>query len=265
MRRSVAQLLPVLTIAALAAAPPATAGTFEVSACDAAPGFVNNSWRPHVTNPAMVMYSACPSADNPRFGLGARHKYAPRGSAPTGAATRWIFEAPPATAIVGVRANALFEQYNQRWQTGLFTRSRLVSGCRGGRLTGSVCFGALSAGDFIPLQPSDLLWAEVACVRGPCPLGTSRRLAARGSMTFIRVTIADGTAPAVGNVGGDLWTGRWIGGTRHITFDAADNTGIKELRVSVDGAIKAAARRDCDPTLKTCPDSPGASLTVATN
>ena len=174
MRRSVAVMVSAVAAAGLAAAPPAAAGTFEVSACDAAPGFVNNSWRAQVTSRAMVMYNACPSGDNPRFGLGGRHKYASRGTAPSGAATRWIFEAPPATAIVGVRANTLFEQFNSRWQVGLFTRSRLVSGCRGGRLTGSVCIGALSAGDFVPLQPSDLLYAEVSCARGPCPLGTSR-------------------------------------------------------------------------------------------
>ena len=162
-----------------------------------------------------------------------------------------------------MRANTLFEQFNTRWQVGLFTRSRLVSGCRAGRLIGSVCVGALSAADFVALPPSDLLYAEVNCVRGPCPLGTSRRPAARGSMTFIRVTLADGTAPGVSNVGGDLWTGGWISGTRQVTFDAADNTGIKEVRVSIDGAVRAAARRDCDPTLKVCPDWPGASLTVA--
>jgi hypothetical protein len=43
MRRSVAVLVSAVAAAGLAAAPPAAAGTFEVSACDAAPGFVNNS------------------------------------------------------------------------------------------------------------------------------------------------------------------------------------------------------------------------------
>ena len=265
MRRFVALIVFFLASAALVAAPPASAGTFEVSACDAAPGFVNNSWRAEVTNPAMVIYNQCPSSDNPRFGLGARHRYASRGSAPTGAATRWRFEAPPGAAVVGVRANALFVQFSPRWQVGLFTRSRLVSGCRGGRRTGGVCVGAMSAGDYVPLPPSDLLYAEVYCARGPCPLGTSRRPTAHGSMTFVRVTVADGIAPAVGNVGGDLWSARWLSGTRQVSFDATDATGIKEVRVSVDGTVKAAARRDCDPTLKTCPDWPGAMLTVATN
>lgn len=264
MRPAVTVIVLVLALTGVAGAPPAAAGTFEVSACDAAPGFVNNSWRSEVTHRAMVVFNACPSADNPRFGLGGRHRFATRGTAPRGAATRWRFEAPPQTAIVGVRANTLFEQLNQRWQVGLFTRSRLVSGCPAGRLTGSICIGALSAADFVPLLPSDVLYTEVHCVYGPCPLGTSRRPSARGSMTFIRVTVADGTPPALANVSGDLWTGGWIGGTRQVTFNAADNTGIKEVRVSVDGAVKSAARRDCDPTLKVCPDWLGASLTVAT-
>ena len=83
-------------------------------------------------------------------------------------------------------------------------------------------------------------------------------------MTFARVTIADATTPNIADIGGDLWTADWIARSRHVTFNATDNTGIKEVRVSVDGGVKAGAHRECDPTDTTCPDWPGASLTVAT-
>jgi hypothetical protein len=248
------------------AAPLAWAGTFDVSACDAAPGFANNSWRSEVTHSAMLTYSACPSGDNPRFGLGARHALSPsRRTVPTGAATRWRFDAPPATAIVGIRANALFEQHNTRWQVGLFNGSKLVVGCRATRRqTGAACVGTMSAGDYLPLPPSSLMYTEVHCVSGPCPLALAGKFGTRASVTFVRVTIADDTAPVLGNVGGELWSSGWIRGTRQVSFDAADNTGIKEVRVSLDGGVKSSARRDCDPTLTTCPDWPGVSLAVAT-
>ena len=265
MRRFPALVVIALAAAGLSASPPALAGTFEVSACDAAPGFANNSWRPEVTHPGMHVYNACPSGDNPRFGLGARPKvFRSRQAVPAGAATRWFFEAPPSTAIVGIRANALFEQDNPRWQVGLLNSSGLLVGCRATRSTGGVCIDAMSAGDYVPLPPSDVIYTEVQCVFRPCPLGLAGRFWARGSMTFARVTIADGTVPTLAGVGGDLWTGDWIAGKRQVNFDAADNTGIKEVRTLIDGGLKSASRRDCDPTMKTCPDWPGVSLTVAT-
>ena len=265
MRRFVALIAPVL-VAGFAATPPAWAGTYDVSACDAAPEFANNSWKLEVTSPTMHAFSACPSGDNPRYGLGARHRFqrAAR-AAQAGAATRWRFQAPPDASIVGVRANALFEQLDSRWRVGLFTRSDLVSGCLASRrASGSTCVGAMSAGDYVPLAPTDLLYSEVSCPFGGCPLPRSGRPAANGSITFARVTIADGTSPSVAGIGGDLWQDEWINGTRQVTFDATDNTGIKAVRVSVDGGVKSSAGRDCDPTQITCPGWPGVSQAVAT-
>jgi hypothetical protein len=266
MLRSLVLIALAPAVAGFVATAPASAATFEVSTCNAAPGFVNNSWRAEVTNPALITYNACPSSDNPRFGLGARGTLSrSRRSVPTGAATRWRFDAPPTTAIVGIRADALFEQYNSRWQVGLLSGSQRLVGCRATRSpTGGGCVGTMSAGDYVALPPSHLLYTEVYCVFGPCPLGVGGKVGARASMTFARVTIADGTAPTLANAGGDLWTSGWIRGTRQLSFDATDNTGIKEVRASVDGGVKSSARRECDPTLTTCPDWPGVSLTVPT-
>src|SRR5688572_1384320 len=100
---------------------PARAGTFDVVACDAAPGFVNNSWEPQVTHGGTVAFSACPSSDVGMKGLGVRTNYPyPSGyTVPTGAAARWIFNAPSGAAIVGLRANSFYQRNNHRWQVGL--------------------------------------------------------------------------------------------------------------------------------------------------
>ena len=266
MRRAPVVLAAFLTALGSAVAQPALAGTFDVSACDAAPGFVNNSWAPEATNPAMVTSSACPSGDNPRSGLraGQRARSSRWTTVPAGAATRWRFDAPPQTTIVGIRANALFEQEDTRWQVGLSNRSRLLIGCRATRRTGGACIGAMSNADYYPLEPTDVLYAQVNCVYARCKLARGRRFGARASMTFARVTITDATTPNIADIGGTLWTADWIARTRHVTFNATDNTGIKEVRVSVDGGVKASAHRECDPTDTTCPQWPAASLTVAT-
>src|SRR3954454_19513103 len=121
----------VLAVAAAAVlASTAFAGTFEVVACDAAPGFANNSWRPDVTHGGMTTFVACPSGDNQHLGLGARNNYYPSGwTVPGGAAARWFFDAPGDTAIVGIRANALFEQRDHRWQVGLSNGLQLLEVC----------------------------------------------------------------------------------------------------------------------------------------
>src|ERR671915_2517650 len=103
-------IIPATLGVMLAFTPSAGAGTYEVVACDAAPGFANNSWEPQSTHGGTVAFSACPSGDDPMRGLGARTGYPyPSGwTVPTGAAARWFFFAPPGTVVVGVRANAFF-------------------------------------------------------------------------------------------------------------------------------------------------------------
>lgn len=244
----------------------AAAGTFDVAVCDAAPGFANNSWRPDVTHGGMTVYLACPAGDDPRFGLGARHNEYPAGwTVPSGAAARWIFDAPAGTAIVGIRADALWEQFDHRWQVGLSNGSQLLEGCPAtGAATGGVCSAAMYAANYHALPPSGVIYSEVYCAFGPCPVGGAGKFWARGSITYAVVTIADSTPPAIANLGGSLWTDRWTGGTQRISLDASDNTGIKALHAYLDGVEKAGTGRACDPTVRTCPDWPGADLAVAT-
>jgi hypothetical protein len=214
----------------------------------------------------MLTYTACPAGDNQRLGLGARHHEQPSGwTVPAGAAARWFFDAPPGTAVVGIRADALFEQYDPRWQVGLSNGSQLIEGCPWlPSDPGADCVAGMFSGDYHPLPPSGTIYSEVYCARGPCTAGGAGQFWARSSITYAAVMVADGTTPGIGNPRGDLWSDGWVGGTRTAAFDAFDNTGIKEVRVLIDGKVMAQSGRGCDPTLKTCPDWPEASLAVAT-
>ena len=255
------------TLAALLLALPsaASAGTYDVVACDAAPSFANNSWRQEVSHSSMVTFTACPSSDNPKLGLGARNGYFASGTtAPTGAAARWWFDAPPGTAIVGIRANGLFEQKSHRWQTALSNGAQLFAGCPATPSnTGAFCADGMNAADYVALPGSGALYTEVYCAYGPCPV--ERDWWAWASLTWVSVTVLDQTAPSVGNPGGSLWSDGWVSGTRQATFDASDNTGIKDVRVLIAGREMARAGRGCDPTAKTCPNWPGVVLDVATH
>jgi hypothetical protein len=258
----------VLVLAAIGvalSAPAASAGTFEVVACDAAPGFANNSWRSDVTHGGMTTFVACPSGDNQYLGLGARNNYYPSGwTVPGGAAARWLFEAPGDTAIVGIRANALFEQRDHRWQVGLSNGSQLLEGCAWSSVdSGGSCGAAMYAANYLAVPPSRVLYTEVFCPVGPCPVGGGSYWA-WASVTYAAVTVDDETQPSIGSLGGDLWTDRWIGGTRRVTFDATDNTGVKEVRLLIDGRQRAQSGQGCDPTAMACPNWPGATLDVAT-
>ncbi len=178
MRRFLVMLVPVLALAGFAPTPAAVAATFEVSACDAAPAFANNSWISQSNQPGVLTSSQCPSGDDPHMGLTARDTISPsHRSVHTGAATEWRFDAPPATAIVGIRANALFEQTDHRWQVGLVNGSTPVIGCRAMRATtGGPCVGTMSAGSFIH-------WRRAAPSPQRSPASTGRvRSAARSAL-----------------------------------------------------------------------------------
>jgi hypothetical protein len=258
-------LLTLCCIALLVS--PAEGGTFEVVACDAAPGFANNSWRPDANHGGMVAYSACPAGDNPRLGLGAVHNEYPSGyTVPTGSAARWFFDAPANTAIVGIRADALFEWSNFRWQSALSNGSQIIEGCPSLPADpGGQCAAGMYANDYVAIPPSGVIYTEAYCVRGPCPVGGLGKRWVRAALTYAAVTLTDWTAPGVLNPHGRLWTDGWVSGTGDVGFDATDNTGIKAVQVLVDGRVMAADGRQCDPTQKTCPDWPGAVLSVATS
>ena len=246
---------------------PARAGFYDVLACDAAPSFVNNAWRQEVTHGWFVAFNACPSHDDQMRGLGARTSWPhPSGTTvPTGASARWIFDAPPGAGVVGIRANAYFEQKGHRYTVGLVNGAgQLLEGCPAMPSdTGGSCGSRLTVDEYVPIWPTHRISSEVTCVYGPCSIsGDTYR--GWSSLTWVSVTIADNTLPGIGNPRGPLWTDGWTSGVQQVVFDAGDNTGIREVRALVDGRVMAQAGRGCDVTVTRCPDWPDAALDVAT-
>jgi hypothetical protein len=253
----------VALLLVIALATPAFAGNYEVRACDAAPGFVNNSWVPESNHGGMAIYTQCPSGGFDT-GLVIRHVGSPSGyTVPSGSAARWFFSAPPGAGIVGVRMNARFEQWNHRWQVGLSNGQTILDGCWAHPTnTGGTCGSYWTEADYTPVPGNQTIYTEMYCVYGPCPVsynsGTPGNVWARAILSSVTVTIADGTLPGVSITGGGAVAGGWLRGVQGVSFDTSDNTGIKYVRALVGDREAARQDRPCDFTQRApCTNGPG--------
>ena len=256
-------------VLALAHASTSVAGTYEVRACDAAPGYLNNSWSGDRNSDQMAVYAECPSGGLDT-GLVTRHNGNPAGTTvPSGTAARWWFHAPGGAAIIGIRTNARFEQWSHGWQVGLSNGSQLILGCYATPSdTGGVCAEFPTEDQYVGIPPSGTIYTETYCAYGPCPAsynsGTPGHVWARAILSSAIVTIADWTAPGVTITGGGAVAGGWRRGAQSVSFDTSDNTGVKVVRLLVDGAEAAKQERGCDYTFPApCPNG-GGSLDVNT-
>jgi hypothetical protein len=262
-------LVLLIAVATLAGdAPRASAGTYQVHACNAAAG-VNRSWTAQNNHGGVVISQSCPAfgADS---GLVTRAAIQPPDwTVPTGSMARWAFSAPPGAAVVSVDATGNISAYGRRWQVGFTNGGPTVFfGCAADALRSLPCAWNLAGGVPIRTPPNPVIYAETRCVYGPCsteatpaaPGGVRARMVLHG----VTVTVQDSSRPSVARAGDQLWTGEWLGGRRWVRFDAADNVGIREVRALIDGRIMRAAGRDCDPAAVRCPDWPGARLDLPT-
>ena len=117
-----------LAICGLAAAPGAArAGTYDVVACDAAPGGANNSWTAGAS-PAMTAGTACPTAQAPARGMWATAKVNAGTAAGFAAATQ-SFDAPTGASIVSLKAQFSVHRKVNYWGVGIFADGKMVLGC----------------------------------------------------------------------------------------------------------------------------------------
>src|SRR3954452_14738214 len=94
--------------------------------------------------------------------------------------------------------------------------------------------------------PSAALYVGVACNAAKCPtIPTGDR--SRGSVQALAtlysavVSLRDDSAPAIADPTGALLSGGWLSGKQAVHVDAADNSGIAQLRVT-DGSTQLVAR-----------------------
>lgn len=258
----------IVVVAAAVGAPSAHAGAYDVVACDAAPGGVNNSWIPVVGNPlGTTAYTACPSGGSPDRGMIARNVVAANSSASGNVVAQMKFTAAPGTTIVGLNAAYDFYRDDPQWEAVLSTGVSMLRGCPMGGPPGCTIG---SSGEWIDVPGgSQVLYIDAYCVTSGCPLAgvdpAHGYLSARSRLSSASVRLQDDSAPAL-SVGGGLWSGVWISGVQPLTIDATDNSGIRQTRIVSDGSLLTSKPHLCDASqVVPCPSGADAySINTAT-
>ena len=251
----------IATSFALAALVPsaARAGTYEVRACDAANG-VNNSWAAESNNGQLTAYNECPSGGNKSRGMVARTTVGGSG-VPPGSWARLIFHAPGGTTIVGVRAGYRYYRGGYTgYEAALSDGTQVLAGCSSFQ---APCDSS-SSDQWIPVQNRGVIYSNVFCARTPCPTSSTGDpnngyVQATANLFSAVVTLQDDSPPSIGSFGGDLWGGGWKRGTRSVSLDASDNSGISRTRALIDGQLAGDAAKPCDNT-RTVPCPQGGEL-----
>jgi hypothetical protein len=227
----------------------ASAGGYDVYACDASvAGGANNSWGAVADN-GMTAYTDCPNGQ----GLVARNVY-DNGQSPWLSGAYMIFDAPPGTVVDSISFDAGLRRHNCSWQVAL------IAG--GADLGGTRLFGlpANQECDSWFVTPNESVYfnsrfhfgvnaprvrIESRCGAGSCPRNGVAAIHVRN----VDVRVRDDSPPALSGGRGALWTSNgWLAGTQTVGFDASDGAGIREASVAVDGRQVAQAANQCDYT-----------------
>lgn len=247
---SVRSLLAALVMVAalVVGASSAGAGVYEVVACDAAPGGVNNSWIPVVGNSlATTAYTECPTGGTASRGMIARNVVAANSSASGNVVAQMKFTAAPGTTIIGLNAAYDFYRDDPQWEAVLSTGAAMLRGCPMGGPPGCTI---ASSGEWIDVPGgSQVLYIDAYCAASGCPLAgvdpAHGYLSARSRLSSAAVRLQDDSAPGL-NVSGGLLSAGWLSGVQPLTIDATDNTGIRQTRILADGNLLAANPHLCD-------------------
>jgi hypothetical protein len=268
--------LTFLSIAIGAAAIPAvaSAASYDVLVCHAAPGNANHAFTEVVNdNPSRLQtVDNCASTEQYTGGLYAGDLPGVGFDTPEGQQVLWRMTAPAGLAIT-------------RWQSVPYVRNLTDPGWttffRAG--DGTVLLACKASGtnclngfDFDASPGTFVDWTFYATsieFGSRCDVGTTSCGNGAGSLMYslatlrsAKVTVTDNEQPTVANVAGTLLTGGTLSGSKTVTFDAADASGISEVRLYIDGAQVQASSLTCDFTYaKPCSDVIGRSFTVDTS
>lgn len=266
------RLAVVAALAVLAAtASPSLAGTYAVTACNAAPGNANNAWVPSTTTAGVTNTATCPSAGE-RSGLLTTTVLGSTAVADT-LGGLWTFTAPAGTTIASIAYDRYTGLNNG---DGWNTRLRLSTGeefdsCTipFNEISCSVGSGPAGTGGQITrsgLAATSMTWGLLCATggSGQCSAGASIHRA-WAAMYGSTVTINDPTNPSMGAASGALAsTTGYRRGSVSGTLSATDATGIKQTSVYVDGVQYDATARTCDFTFVVpCSNLAGATVALS--
>jgi hypothetical protein len=266
--------LMAATIAALALAPGAHAGTFTVNACfNGNP--TNNVWGAvDQGGGRMSVYSYCQG----NYGLVTRNAVG-GANVPQGSKVWWEYNAPGNSTVVSMHAARYSVGGNPGtgYRAGIATNpgwtyfcdtSAWNAGCNQAtaeaRWWGPLDLGGPYFDLGMPGGTTQVQIRTECIAAGGCASSSGAGQAKFGD---ISLTLANYTAPSLYNGAGNLWTSNgWLAGTQTGTFDAADDTGIKGAYIDLDGGAAPGGRVDhsCDSfTAVPCPNG-GAGAMVDT-
>lgn len=233
-------------------ASPADAGTYEVTACDAAPGGVNNSWFATKTL-GMTAFSQCPTERQATRGITAASALN-AGSVPLFSKALMAFDAPAGTTIEQLRTQFAIHRVDDYWDIGFLADGRMLLGCHANDV-GNLCFYDTSwPGETrtISVPGAHRLYIQAAC-ESSTGCSTQSLEAPFSWRTDIHmfsavVKVRDDTLPRVTGVDGAIVNGGWLAGSHYVGHSATDNTGISSTALYVDGRKVDDRTRDCDYT-----------------
>jgi hypothetical protein len=265
----------------------ASAGTYQVSACNYAEG-ANNSWVWSTTElAAYENHAVCPYLDggtggraDQEGGLSSTDRLGSSVDAQPGSSAGWTFKAPAGETIKGI----VYERYlgheddtSNTWSPALLADGAIVETCTvtlphvGCFIGGPPGHGGLPA-TITGLSAKELTFGETCqaptgleCVTG----GTEHNVWA--AMYGASVTLEDPTPPTLGQPAGALWEpGQANGyhkGTESVTVSAQDTgSGVQSIVLSADGQPVETYNAPCNFTFpEPCPLATGPrTLTLPT-
>lgn len=254
----------VLLLTVLAVASSAWAGTYQVSACDRAPGAVNDSWQPFNLDIAhMTTGQVCPpvggeAQQSKATGLYATDDLNDTGNAASGASAGWEFLAPPATTIVAVQADRYLGTYGDSgWVPSLSAEGTALESCTFAYPEDECHLGgpfgdANTIGANVAVNDASTLTAEITCTASEGCLTGGTLYTAWAALYGATVTLQETSTPTIASVSGALWgpglADGYHRGTESVSFTASDPTGISQAILSVEGHVISTQAGVCDYT-----------------
>jgi hypothetical protein len=248
----------------MAAPATAAAGTYEVVACDVAPGGVNAAWGAH-DGPGTVAATSCPTAGDERRGLTIRNLL-DEGAVERGEGASMTFRAPDGAALEQITYDWDGRQADTDWAVGLVGEldSDLIAGCPARPGTTGRCRLGVPGG----LDEStrnlggrrEVSFVASCRARGGCSTaalrGSEDRTRARLAAHSATVEVSDSSAPQLSATGGELLGNRWLKGDAAAGFGAKDNVGVRTTAFDVDGTRRELDPGSCDYTRRVpCPQA----------
>lgn len=274
LRRLIATLAAfAVTAVGVAISPlPAAAGEFTIASCQANGAFSSGAFQDFATR-GMKWRRAC----NP-LGPGLRGlvtaNASGEGHVQVGAQSAFVLEAPPDTTMTKLRWSGAAHRRDCRYSLQFYAvkpdgTSDAIRNIR----ADSQCpkSQAKAQASSWPRPTTYELGGATKLVQRVVCMGSANAnyCSAKGQNYLetltAEATVVDETPPTVSiSPGGPLVGGEWVAGSQTVDYEAADNTGVKEVAGAVGDAMVGHYSDPCDYTQRIpCPSGPG-SIDVET-